>query len=210
MTRDIGAFMQAHLPIRPVPDLPDIRLHQAGPQSGLHRIIDADAPPYWAHVWGGGLALARYVLDRGELHGRRVLDLGAGSGLVGIAAGMAGADAVLASDSDPDALSAVTVNATLNDVAITCLRGDLLDGPPPDVDLIAVGDLFYEARLARRATVFLDRCVQAGMEVLVGDPWRKPLPQDRLRLLADYPVRDFGDTGVRSAGVFAFTGAATP
>ena len=214
MTRDIGAFMQAHLPIRPVPDLPEIRLHQAGPRSGLHRIIDADAPPYWAHVWGGGLALARYLLDRGELRGdvrgRRVLDLGAGSGLVGIAAAKAGAGAVLASDSDPDALAAVAVNAALNDVAITCLRGDLLDGPPPEVDLIAVGDLFYEARLARRVTIFLDRCVRAGIDVLVGDPWRKSLPRARLRLLADYPVRDFGDADVRAAGVFAFTGATTP
>jgi predicted nicotinamide N-methyase len=54
---------------------------------------------------------------------------------------------------------------------------------------------------------FLDRCRSAGLEVLVGDIGRAYLPRQRLRLIAEYPVRDFGD-GEKAApklgGVFAF------
>jgi hypothetical protein len=49
-----------------VPGVPEIRLHKAGPASGLSRLADSEpdfATPYWAYHWGGGLALARYVLD---------------------------------------------------------------------------------------------------------------------------------------------------
>lgn len=205
----IAAFMRANLPVRPVADLPGLRLHQAGPHSRLSRIA-GDTSPYWAHVWGGGLALARHIAEQDVVRDRRVLDLGAGSGLVAIAAARAGARHVLASDSDPDALAAVAENATLNGVTVACLHGDLLDDPPPDVDLVAVGDLFYEASLARRVTVFLERCAAAGIEILIGDPFRTSLPREKLRLVAQYDVKDFGDTQDSPAGVFVFTGATTP
>lgn len=144
------------------------------------------------------------------MRGRRVLDLGTGSGLVAIAAALAAARNVLASDSDPDALAATAVNAALNGVMIAILYGDLLDGAPPAVDLVAVGDLFYEAGLARRATAFLDRCAAAGIDILIGDPFRTFLPRERLRLVAEYEVTDFGEMRDRRAGVFAFIGEATP
>ena len=64
-------------------------------------------PPYWAFAWAGGQALARYVLDHPDtVHGKRVLDIGSGSGLVGIAAAKAGAAPVLAA-APPDAWLAV-------------------------------------------------------------------------------------------------------
>ncbi len=75
--------------------LPEIRLHTAHEATGLWRLGrlaagDADPPPpYWAFPWAGGLALARHILDRPQtVAGRRVLDLGAGSGLVAIAAAL--------------------------------------------------------------------------------------------------------------------------
>ena len=59
-------------------------------------------PPYWAFAWAGGQALARYVLDNPAIvAGKRVLDFGAGSGLVALAAAKAGAAHVLAADIDP-------------------------------------------------------------------------------------------------------------
>lgn len=204
----VAAFMRANLPIRSVPGLPGLRLHQAGPRSGLSRIT-RDAPPYWAHLWGGGLALARYFREHETVRGRRVLDLGAGSGLVAIAAAKAGARNVIASDGDPDALAAVVVNAALNGVTVDVLHGDPLSGQPPAVDLVAIGDLFYEAGLARRVVAFLDRCAAAGIDILIGDPFRTSLPRERLRPVAEYEVRDFGDTQDRKAGVFAFIGEAT-
>ena len=204
----IRQFIAANLPVLPVPGIADIRLHKAGPQSGLRRIAEQDpqfSSPYWAHYWGGGLVLARYLLDRPEsVTGCRVLDLGAGSGIVGIAAAKAGAAKVYAADVDPYAIAAIELNAALNDVTIDSLLADLTKSEPPDVDVICVGDLFYEAALAENVIAFLDRCLAREIMILIGDPWRTHLPTSRLGLLAEYTVPDFGEvtTKTRPAGVF--------
>ncbi|ENZ80459.1 MULTISPECIES: 50S ribosomal protein L11 methyltransferase [Caulobacter] len=186
-----------------------MRLHTAGPRSGLMRLAKADpafGSPYWARPWGGGLALARHVLDCPEsVAGRRVLDLGAGSGLVAIAAMLAGARAAWAVDIDPYAVAAIGLNAAANGVSVEATLADLTTGDPPAVALVLVGDLFYDAVLAERILAFLDRCRAAGVAVLIGDPWREFLPTERLRVVADYPVADFGDPAgmTRPAAVFA-------
>lgn len=190
-------FIKDNLPVVEVPQAGGIRLHLAGPRSGMARLagIDPrnDGPPYWAYLWGGGLALARHVLDNpGVVAGRRVLDLGAGCGVVGIAAARAGALQVVAADIAPGALAATDLNAARNGVTITPVQGDLTAGAPPAVDVVLVGDLFYEAALATRVVAFLDRCLAAGIAVLIGDPWRAHLPHARLELLAEYPGPDFG------------------
>lgn len=203
-------FISAHLPVLPVPSIPEIRLHKAGPQSGLRRLAERDqefGSPYWAHYWGGGLVLARYLLDRPDVvAGRCVLDLGAGSGIVGIAAAKAGATKVIAADIDPYAIAAMELNAAINGVTILPVLADLTNSEPPAADIVCVGDLFYEAALAERVTIFLDRCLERGMDILIGDPWRAHLPRSRLRLLAEHAVTDFGDTAgsTRPSGVFAF------
>ena len=194
--------------------MPEILLHTAGPESGLRRLGESDEnfdTPYWAYAWGGGLALARHVLYHPQtVAGRVVLDLGAGSGIVGIAAAKSGAKSVIAADIDRYAIIAIGSNAAANGVTITTHLGDLTAGEPPDVDVVLVGDLFYEALLAERVTSFLDRCIRSGIQILVGDPWRSFLPRTNLRLLAQYPGPDFGDSrrGQQSQNaVFAFEAA---
>lgn len=209
-------FIAANLPILSVPGIPEIRLHKAGPHSGLRRLAERDpqfGSPYWAHYWGGGLVLARYLLDKPEIIiGRRVLDLGAGSGIVGIAAAKAGAAEVNAADVDPYAIAAIGLNAALNNVTIETVLADLAKGEPPAVDIVCVGDLFYDATLAKHVTAFLDRCLAQGIGVLIGDPWRAHLPTSRLRLLAEYAVPDFGEgtASSRPSGVFAFESKMSP
>jgi predicted nicotinamide N-methyase len=201
---DVAAFIREHLPIVAVPGVPDLRLHKAGPASGVGRL--GETAPYWAYWWGGGLALARYVLDHpAQVAGHRVLDLGAGSGLVGIAAARAGAAMVTASEIDPHARAAIALNAALNQVTLAEIVGDMTDGPAPDADLLLVGDVFYAPEVAVRVAAFLDRCVAAGITVLVGDPWRAPLPVERLKLLARYDVTETGIA--KPAGVFAYRAA---
>jgi predicted nicotinamide N-methyase len=206
-------FIQDHMRIAPAPGLPEILLYGAHPASGLWRLVGrggegADPPPSWAYHWAGGTALARHILDRPEtVAGLSVLDLGAGSGCVAIAAAKAGARAVLAADIDPNAIAAIGLNAAANNVAVSAISGDLTAGAPPAVDLIAVGDLFYERELAHRVTAFLDLCLAAGVKILVGDPYRAYLPLQRLRLLAEYAVADFGDGrdgAATPSAVFAF------
>jgi predicted nicotinamide N-methyase len=192
-------FIQTNMHLAPSPSLPEIGLYTAHPATGLWRLVDTgeeetDWPPYWAYRWAGGTVLARYILDRPEtVTGHRVLDLGAGSGVVGIAAAKAGAKGVVAADIDVNAIVAIGLNAAANGVAVTAIRDDLTGGTPPRTDLILVGDLFYDEGLAVRVTACLERCVTAGIKVLVGDPGRAYLPHPRLRLLAEYPTPDFGD-----------------
>jgi predicted nicotinamide N-methyase len=206
-------FIQDHMRIAPAPGLPEILLYGAHPASGLWRLVGrggegADPPPYWAYHWAGGTALARHILDQPEIvAGLRVLDLGAGSGCVAIAAAKAGARAVLAADIDRNAIAAIGLNAAANNVTVSATCCDPTAGAPPEVDLIAIGDLFYEQGLAIRVTAFLDLCLAAGVKILVGDPYRAYLPLQRLRLLAEYAVADFGDSrdcAVKPSAVFAF------
>jgi predicted nicotinamide N-methyase len=193
----IAALIAERLPLRSVPSTPQIRIHTAGPASGLSRLtaFSAGAAPYWAYPWPGGMALARYLLDRPQnAAGRRVLDLGAGCGLVAIAAAMAGATDVLAAEIDSVGCEALRLNAAANSVEVRIIEEDVTKGDPPAVDLIAAGDVFYDPALAERMLVFLERAAGAGIAVLIGDPGRAYLPESRLDRLAAYPVRDFGDS----------------
>lgn len=200
MVPDITAFLRENFALRPVPFVPEISLHTAHAGSGLRQLLERQAgqgeealAPYWAYPWAGGMALARYILDHKEaVAGRRVADLGTGSGLVGIAAALAGASHVLAVDIDPLSLAMAKLNAAANGVRIAPELADLLDGPVPDVDVIVAGDLFYDAALGGRVLPFLARCRAAGREVLIGDPHRAPLPERALRPLAHYRVSDVG------------------
>ncbi|MGR9246238.1 class I SAM-dependent methyltransferase [Rhizobium leguminosarum] len=210
---DPAAFIKANLPISPVPSIPEIRLHTAGPASGLWRLAgrrEADPPPYWAYPWAGGAVLARHLLDQPEtVAGRRVLDLGAGSGLVAIAAAKAGAGAVTAVDIDANAVAAIGLNAAINGVDIVARAADIIEDAPPEIDLLVVGDLFYDPALALRVMAFLRRCRASGIEVLIGDPERAYLPQSELSRIATHAVADFGggsSRGAVPAGVFSLFG----
>lgn len=198
-------FVREKLRLQAVPSLPEITLYQAHAGSGL-RLSAGSAPPYWAYVWAGGAALARHFLDHPNLvAGRSVLDLGAGSGLVGIAAAKAGANRIMAVESDPTGQAALMVNAEANGVTIeiVSLGGGACNRPVPE--LVAAGDVFYSAEVATWATGQLERVHGAGATVLVGDPGRAFLPWDRLQALAAYPVSDFGSgSRLQTSQVFAW------
>jgi len=176
------------------PLVPEVRLHLAQDPIVWWARMQAQVgpvttPPFWATAWPGGQALARYVLDRPlTVAGRRVLDVASGSGLVAIAAGLAGAAAVTANDIDPYALSAIALNARANGVAVTPCPGDLLDGDGGDADVVLAGDVFYSESLATRMGPFLHRAANRGAQVLVGDPGRGHLPRDQMTIMASYPA----------------------
>ena len=58
------------------------------------------------------------ILQIAEHYKARVVDFGAGSGVAGIAAGLAGARSVVAVDTDPAALTAAETNARSNGVEL--------------------------------------------------------------------------------------------
>lgn len=193
------AFVRAHTRLELVPFVPEIRLYTATEVTPLWSETEAwlgragvDVP-FWSVPWAGGQALARWVLDHaGEIRGRRVVDLGSGSGLVAIAAALAGASRVLAVDVDPLAEAACALNTAANAVDVAVLRADVvgaaLEGPLA-ADVLLAGDVWYDAPLAARLTPWLAAAAGArgGPRVLTGDPGRAYAPPDYAEL-ARYDV----------------------
>jgi predicted nicotinamide N-methyase len=203
-------FVRAHTrPGRPSL-VPEVRLQVADDVVALWEALEAgevdpgSEPPFWAAAWPGGQALARYVLDHPDVvAGRTVLDLGAGSGLVAVAALQAGAASVLASDVDPYGRAAIAVNAELNGVGPVEVTGDLLDGEPdPGIDVVLAGDVCYDREMTARVLPFLGKAWLGGAAVYLGDPGRPYVPREGLVEVATFDVLDTEGPQVRRTTVW--------
>ena len=210
---DRAAFIRANTRVLPVPHAPEIRLHLADEATELWHKTEEELgrlglpPPFWAFAWAGGQALARYLLDRPEVvRDKRVLDFASGSGLVAIAAARAGAASVEASDVDAFAIAAIGLNAALNCVRVEARAADLV-GHDGGFDAVLAGDIFYDRDIAEPVTEWLSGLARRGVTVLIGDPGRSYLDQDRLERLATYEVpvtRALEDSEVKKSSVWRF------
>ncbi|MCW2635773.1 MAG: methyltransferase [Blastococcus sp.] len=191
------AFIRAHTrPARPSL-VPEVELLVADDVVALWEAIEDGRgtmtdPPFWAAAWPGGQALARFVLDTpAVVAGRTVLDLGAGSGLVAVAALMAGARAVIASEVDPYGMAAIAANAEHNGVGPVTVTGDLLDDEPDaGVDVVLAGDVCYDRTMSQRVLPYLGRAWLGGAAVYLGDPGRPYVPKEGLVEAAAFDVPD--------------------
>ena len=207
-----AAFVRCNTAITAPPLVPEIRLHLATEITPIWHATEetlarsALPPPFWAFAWAGGQALARYLLDHSaEVTGRSVLDFGAGSGLVAIAAAKAGATAVLAAEIDPFAAAAIAANAALNDVDITVQREDLLDTVDACWEVVTAGDVCYERPMADRVMGWLRGMAARGSLVLLGDPGRAYVPSQGLLERSRYLVstsRELEDRDCREAVIW--------
>lgn len=153
-----------------LPQCPEIKLWLVDPLPmqrpfSQEEILAIQAyPAYWAFCWASGQVLARHILDNPELvQDKRVMDFGAGSGIVAIACIMAGAKQVIACDIDPDALVSCEENARLNQVEFE-LHGDLFKFDQ-EIDLLIAADVLYDKANLPLLDVFLEKAPQ----VLVAD-----------------------------------------
>ncbi len=209
---DRTGFILANTRLLSPPLVPEIHLHLAEESLPIWRKTEEELgemglpPPYWAFAWAGGQALARYIFDHtAELAGKRVLDIGAGSGIAAIAAAKAGASQVAAADIDALAVAAMDLNAAANDVTIAATADDWLNRDAPQGDVLLVGDLFYERELAERVMAFIRRKAADGARVLVGDPRRSYFPKDTFAPIAHYDVpvtRELEDAEIKRAAVW--------
>ncbi len=210
---DWSRFISENTRLLAPPLVPEIRLHLAEESLPIWRKTEEELgemnvpPPYWAFAWAGGQALARYLLDQPHLvAGRRVLDLGSGSGLTAVAAMKAGASDVLAADIDAVSLEAACLNAEVNGVRIATTSHDLLaGGPAAEWNVVLVGDLFYERTLADRVTAYIDAAAAKGALILIGDPGRSYFPKDRFAKVAEYRVavtRELEDAEIKLTAVW--------
>lgn len=206
-------FIRANTALAAPPHVPEIRLHLADEAHELWKKTEEELaeiglpPPFWAFAWAGGQGLARHILDRPALvAGKRVLDFATGSGLVAIAARMAGAGKVTAADIEPFSRTACALNRAENNVDFTFTDKDLI-GTDDGWDVILAGDVFYDRELAARLVPWFLALRRRGAEVLVGDPGRSYLPKDRLEALAVYEVpvsRALEDSETKRTTVWRF------
>ncbi len=209
---DRTAFIRANTALLPSPLVPEVRLHLATEAVPLWQLTEEALqekglpPPFWAFAWAGGQALARYVLDNPDLvQGKRVLDFAAGSGLVAIAAAMAGAASVTANDIDPFSHEAIRLNADANKASLTLIEHDMIGVDAGDYDLILAADICYEQPTSTRVEAWFRDLAKVGKPVLMGDPGRNFRPSERMEKLAHYAVpttRELEDNDVRSTDVW--------
>lgn len=214
---DRALFIRRNTVVTAPPLVPEIRLQLATEITPMWQATEeiftrnAVPPPFWAFAWTGGQALARYLLDHpDQVAGGSVLDFGAGSGLVAIAAAMAGASPVLAAEIDYVAVAAITSNARLNQVEIEVTTTDLIDANDSRWQVVTAGDVCYEQPLAGRVAAWLRFLARCGCVVLFGDPGRAYLPTEGLRERARYLVptsRDLEGSETRDGVVWEMNGA---
>ncbi len=213
MRLDARRFILENTSVLTPPHVPELRLRLADEAHELWRKTEAQLaesdlpPPFWAFAWAGGQGLARYVLDNPALvKGKRAIDFAAGSGLVGIAAMLAGAAEAICADIDPYAFGAATINAALNNVSVAPLHENLI-GSALDTDLLLAGDVFYDRQFAAELIPWFETLAASGVDILVGDPGRTYLPKARLEQLAEYQVpvtRALEDADIKRTTVWRF------
>lgn len=133
---------------------------------------DVDELPFWAELWPSALALSEY-LDRLDLSNRSIIELGAGVGLVGLAARCGGAR-VVQSDYMPLALEFCRANAERNGIDdIEFLLADWRRFPTDRrYDVICGSDILYEPlRHGDLASIFAV-ALKPGGRVILADPLR--------------------------------------
>jgi predicted nicotinamide N-methyase len=187
------AQVREYTRVAPAPLVPEIVVHQAERlvplwQATEWRAAAPQPPPFWAFVWPGSAALARYMLDTPSVvRDKGVLDFGSGSGLAAIAARLAGAAEVVAYDLDPLAAVAQQLNAALNGVLVSSVTGDA-SSSACEAEVILAGDVCYEREPAEATLIWLRQRAAEDRLVLLADPGRHYAPTDGLDLLQTYEV----------------------
>jgi predicted nicotinamide N-methyase len=214
MTLDFDQFVRENTELRSTELIPEVKLHLVGELLPLWHATDAAGvtptgePPFWAFAWIGGQAMTRFILDHpDEVRGLRVFDFATGSGLSGIAAALAGAAYVKASDIDVLACCATRLNAAANSVDVQVVQEDVIGSPMDDFDVILAGDICYEAKTAKRVHVWLEQLWRSGKRVILGDPGRAYFPYEAMECLARYSVpttTEVEAVDLRAASVWTF------
>jgi len=129
--------------------------------------------PFWAVVWPSARALAQVVASVEDLSGKRVIELGCGTGLVGLAAAARGASVIL-SDLVPESIELALRNAKRNGLEV---EGLIMDWSQPPEDLgvfdgICAADVLYDDGMLRGVLRFVRRHLAPEGAAWIADPNR--------------------------------------
>jgi predicted nicotinamide N-methyase len=176
----------ARIVLTSLPEIPSIRLYllsedyPQGPVSPQEAQKIMSEPPYWSFCWASGQVLARWILQHKQVvAGKTVLDFGAGSGVIAVAAALAGARQVVALDIDPVAREAIKVNADLNKVHVQ-VTDNFEKEAAAGIEVLFAADVLYD----KENFPFLNRFARAACQVYVAD--------SRVRDLSVRPYRKIG------------------
>ena len=138
------------------------------------RSENATKRPYGIVLWPAALALAHEVASR-ELAGRRILELGAGTGLPGIVAASLGAR-VVQTDRQRLVLHVCEQNAVRN--GVTTIEHRTADWTAWDdaeqYDLVLGSDILYARPLHPHLRHIFETNLAPNGTVLLSDPFREP------------------------------------
>jgi predicted nicotinamide N-methyase len=131
-----------------------------------------DYMPYWAYLWPGATLLASYIVSHEMPPAARVLEIGCGLGLAGLAA-LASGSRVTFSDYSPAALAMAEHNARLNGfVHFTTQIIDWNDPPSEQYGRILGADVLYEGPCVTGVLRVLRSMLAPGGEAWLSDPGR--------------------------------------
>jgi len=140
---------------------------------------DAARPSLHGHkVWPTSFVLMDYLHQRGVSPQARVLDLGCGWGLVGIACAKMFQAQVTGLDADPAVFPYLHLHAQRNGVHIATRQGTFADLTPQELaafDLIVGADICFWEELVDPLYQLVCHGIAAGVtEILLADPGRPP------------------------------------
>jgi predicted nicotinamide N-methyase len=189
------ALLDAHAPWGPTPLTPALAAWRADDELPLWQALEAAAgrplpPPFFCVPWPAAQALALAILaGRIDVRGRRIAEVGAGSGLVCAAAMRAGASAAMALDVDPLAGPAAGELARRNESLVAWRTVDALRDPSAiaDADVVIAADAIYESQ-QREAVREAARAWRRRSRLVLADSGRPFFDPCGLPLLDRYEV----------------------
>lgn len=140
-----------------------------------HEDVKDERIPYWADLWPSAIGMSEYLLKQSwDWKGKKVLELGCGLGLSGVAAGFLGGD-VLMTDYLPAPLKLAELNWRINhDAAPQC---QILDWRNPDPamasDILLASDVAYEARSFEPLIAAFKTLLKPSGKIILSEPGRQ-------------------------------------
>jgi predicted nicotinamide N-methyase len=133
--------------------------------------------PYWAKVWEGTFLLAYFMGKQPLVLGQRILEIGAGLGVVGIYSALCGHHVTI-TDNQADALLFARANVLLNDCSGAEVRK--LDWRHPDLphqfDLIVGSEVIYDRASYPELVEFLRQALSPSGVIFLSKNEQLPTP----------------------------------
>jgi len=178
---------------------------------------NSQSDPYGSVLWPAAIAVSLKLSQIQGLHGKIVLELGSGTGLVAMYAATTGAKKTIASDFNQFCLKMIRRAIDLNSIdenKIQVLQFDIKDSttPLPGADVVVLADVLYDKKLGIAVAHRVYEALARGscVIVIVGDSptrlGREPFLHELRHLIRQKPPRsDINEKSVQFEWVLSET-----